>query len=321
VLLILALVGVVGLAAVGVAVYYGYKFAEEKIKTSEAYTVAIAALKADPEVAEKMGTIKETGFPLGNFQENADGTGAAAYRVSVVGTKAQGTYTVVMTRQQRRWQLVSGKVTLAGGDVINIKSADEGLLTGGSPDARGDVPPPPPPPGKGAQGTVVSGGVLNGKAISKPEPAYPAVAKAARVSGTVTLADGDVINIKSADEGLLTGDNPDASGNVPPPTPPVPGKGAQGTVVSGGVLNGKAISKPDPAYPAIAKAAHASGTVTVAITVDETGKVISARAVSGHPLLQQAAVQAAYQARFTPTLQAGRPVKVSGVISYNFVPQ
>jgi protein TonB len=90
-------------------------------------------------------------------------------------------------------------------------------------------------------------------------------------------------------------------------------------VVSGGVLNGKAISKPQPAYPPIAKAAHASGTVTVQVLVDEDGNVISAKAVSGHPLLQQAAVNAAYQAKFSPTLLEGQKVKVSGVLTYNFV--
>jgi TonB family protein len=91
--------------------------------------------------------------------------------------------------------------------------------------------------------------------------------------------------------------------------------------VSGGVLNGKAISLPKPSYPPIAKAAHASGTVTVQVTIDESGKVISAHAVGGHPLLQAAAVQAAYQATFTPTKVSGQPVKVSGVITYNFVAQ
>lgn len=89
--------------------------------------------------------------------------------------------------------------------------------------------------------------------------------------------------------------------------------------ISGGVLNGKAISRPQPAYPAIARAARASGTVTVQVTIDESGKVISARAVGGHPLLQQSAVQAAYGARFSPTLLSGQPVKVTGVITYNFV--
>jgi protein TonB len=89
--------------------------------------------------------------------------------------------------------------------------------------------------------------------------------------------------------------------------------------ISGGVLNGKAISLPRPPYPAIAKAARASGTVTVQIIIDEQGCVISARAVSGHPLLQAAAVQAARHACFSPTRLSGQRVKVTGVITYNFV--
>ncbi|MBD0373283.1 MAG: TonB family protein [Pyrinomonadaceae bacterium] len=89
--------------------------------------------------------------------------------------------------------------------------------------------------------------------------------------------------------------------------------------VSGGMLNDKAVSLPRPAYPPAAKAAGASGTVIVQVIVDETGKVTSATAVSGHPLLRQAAVQAAYQARFKPTMLSGKPVKVSGTISYNFI--
>ena len=92
-------------------------------------------------------------------------------------------------------------------------------------------------------------------------------------------------------------------------------------VVSGGVLNGKAVSKPAPEYPEIAKAARAQGTVTVQVLVDEEGNVVSASAVSGHPLLQQAAVAAARRARFSPTRLSGQPVKVSGVVTYNFVLQ
>jgi protein TonB len=114
----------------------------------------------------------------------------------------------------------------------------------------------------------------------------------------------------------------EVSDDPPPPPPPAPTPPPKPkTVVSGGVLNGKAISKPQPAYPPIAKAARASGTVTVQILVDESGRVVSANAVSGHPLLQQAAVSAARNARFSPTLLSGQPVKVSGVITYNFVLQ
>ena len=85
------------------------------------------------------------------------------------------------------------------------------------------------------------------------------------------------------------------------------------------MLNGKAISLPKPQYPAIARQAHASGTVVVQVLIDESGNVIAAHAVSGHPLLQAVAVAAARQARFSPTKLSGQPVKVNGVIQYNFV--
>jgi TonB family protein len=119
--------------------------------------------------------------------------------------------------------------------------------------------------------------------------------------------------------------NSDITGTDGAP-PPQPGDSngstsGSGDTVSGGILNGKATSLPKPAYPRVAKAAGASGTVLVQVIVDETGKVTSATAVSGHPLLRQSAVQAAYQARFTPTKLEGKPVKVSGTISYDFVPE
>ncbi|HVF48860.1 MAG TPA: TonB family protein [Pyrinomonadaceae bacterium] len=93
------------------------------------------------------------------------------------------------------------------------------------------------------------------------------------------------------------------------------------TVVSLGPINSRAIDKPIPVYPPIARAAKASGTVVVQILLDETGKVVSAQATSGHPLLKQAAVQAAYRARFTPTYLSNQPIKATGYITYNFILQ
>jgi TonB family protein len=101
------------------------------------------------------------------------------------------------------------------------------------------------------------------------------------------------------------------------------GMGRTGPVegLSGGLLNGKAITLPRPEYPAVARAAKASGNVTVEIIIDEEGNVISARSVSGHPLLQSAAVTAARLAKFSPTRLSGQPVKVNGVLVYAFVAQ
>ena len=88
---------------------------------------------------------------------------------------------------------------------------------------------------------------------------------------------------------------------------------------SGGILNQKALEKPNPTYPAAAREARVSGVVVVKVLVDEKGLVQDAKAVSGHSLLRQAAVDAAYQARFVPTRVSGKPVKVSGTLVYRFV--
>jgi TonB family protein len=103
-------------------------------------------------------------------------------------------------------------------------------------------------------------------------------------------------------------------------------------IIHGGVLNGKAISLPRPEYPDVAKAAGVEGAVSVEVTIDESGNIESAKAVKqesedselsagvadSRAALRDAAERAALQARFSPTLLSGMPVKVSGVIVYNF---
>jgi periplasmic protein TonB len=103
-----------------------------------------------------------------------------------------------------------------------------------------------------------------------------------------------------------------------PPVEPRPIRTGPLKPVSGGILNGKAVALPAPQYPEIAKRARATGLVEVEVVIDLTGKVISAKAVKGPALLQGAAEQAAKNARFSPTLLSGQPVRVSGVITYNF---
>jgi TonB family protein len=85
------------------------------------------------------------------------------------------------------------------------------------------------------------------------------------------------------------------------------------------VLNRRAINLPQPIYPPLARTAHAAGVVIVWVSIDEDGKVISASALTGHPLLRAAALQAAKRARFSTTTENGRPVRVTGVIQYNFL--
>ncbi|HEX5704574.1 MAG TPA: energy transducer TonB [Pyrinomonadaceae bacterium] len=116
-----------------------------------------------------------------------------------------------------------------------------------------------------------------------------------------------------------TGGTPKVVETVIPPIPPTPPK--RTVTVSEGVIRGNAIELPRPTYPTIAKQARIQGPVNVQIVIDETGKVISAQAVKGSPMLTQAAVDAARRARFTPTKLGDQPVKVQGVITYNFLLQ
>jgi protein TonB len=106
---------------------------------------------------------------------------------------------------------------------------------------------------------------------------------------------------------------------TPPPVPVVAKPPTQR--ITSIVLQSKAISLPQPPYPPLARQIHIGGPVTVQILVDEQGKVVSAQAMSGHPTLIGAAREAAMRARFTPTVLNGVPVKVQGVITYNFVMQ
>ena len=125
---------------------------------------------------------------------------------------------------------------------------------------------------------------------------------------------------------LVMPDKAPSASNVPAAAAPVvkteddlpPARKVHVRPVSGGVLNGKAISLPKPDYPDAARRLRAAGMVTVEVIIDVNGRVISAKATSGAPLLRDAAERAAMQARFTPALLSGQPIKVSGQINYNF---
>jgi TonB family protein len=91
--------------------------------------------------------------------------------------------------------------------------------------------------------------------------------------------------------------------------------------IEGGFLNGKAVDLPKAAYPEAARKNHEAGTVQVQVIIDETGKVISATAIFGPDVLRDSAVKAAMRAKFKPTVVSGVAVKVSGILTYDFVAQ
>ncbi len=148
----------------------------------------------------------------------------------------------------------------------------------------------------------------NANRTNTPAPVLPSAALGAGASVTLS-APTSVANTTTANAAVVPVDD------GPPPTSVYR---APVKPVSGGVLNGRAMNMPPPEYPEPAKRMRASGLVAVEVVVDVTGRVISAKATSGHSTLREAAERAAMRARFSPTLLSGQPVKVAGVINYNF---
>jgi periplasmic protein TonB len=167
----------------------------------------------------------------------------------------------------------------------------------------------------------------NNPATARPKPSNADTAKSAPARNAAAP-----LLVASLDRGTLSAPSAPAASSMNMPLAAGPAVKADGDApaappvrtgplkpVSGGVLNGKAISLPSPSYPDMARRAGATGVVEVEVVIDVTGKVISAKATSGPVLLRQPAEVAARQARFNPTLLSGQPMRVSGVISYNFI--
>jgi TonB family protein len=183
IVLILGIILVLLLGAVGAAIYFGYGALEKKLKSSEAYTLAVQALKENPEVQDKMGEIQETGFPLGAYTQNDQGSGDAAFVMSVKGAKASGQYQVEMKRSGGVWRIVTGKVRLANGETIDVgerpgvsDEIEDANLNTNADDVIGDQ-----------KAGVVDGGILNSKALTLPKPPYPPIARQVKASGTVVV--------------------------------------------------------------------------------------------------------------------------------------
>jgi len=197
------------------------------------------------------------------------------------------------------------------------------------------VAPPPPP----AAAPPPPAAVQVQKVVQTPQTFTPPTKPPEKIPDPATVQSKPQIAVASHGvpggvpggmPGGVPGGVPGGSGNAPPPppapTPPPPepkptAEPPKMIRVSGGVIQGSALKKPAPAYPAIAKAARAQGAVQVQVTISEEGHVIDAQVVSGHPLLREAALAAARQWVFKPTELSGVPVKVQGVLTFNFTLQ
>lgn len=107
----------------------------------------------------------------------------------------------------------------------------------------------------------------------------------------------------------------------PPPAPtpsPVVATPVEARPVSEGVLRGRAIATHTPLYPEMARRIRLSGQVQIQVLISEDGRVIEATILNGHPLLRGAAAESARRWIFTPTKLSGVPVKVQGILTFNF---
>jgi periplasmic protein TonB len=88
--------------------------------------------------------------------------------------------------------------------------------------------------------------------------------------------------------------------------------------VSTGVMAGQLLEPIRPEYPVIARLSHTEGTVVVQAIIAKSGKIESARVVSGPAALQAAALQAVREARYRPFLLNGLPTEVETTVSIVF---
>lgn len=88
--------------------------------------------------------------------------------------------------------------------------------------------------------------------------------------------------------------------------------------VDDGIVNARVSSWVLPPYPS---GAHVTQQILVYVNVSDQGKVLSANAFCGDPLLRKAAVDAALRAGFKPKLVNGRATQFYGILIYDFVNQ
>lgn len=199
------------------------------------------------------------------------------------------------------------------------------------------APPPPPPAPPPSGPTSSSPTPRNAVAVTdqppvkipdKIEEAPKSPVLRTRDNGESTPDTGVTGGVEGGVKGGVPGGSldgiPGGTGPSEAPLPPDPPAKPEVQIPTGpvrkseGVLRGNAINKITPAYPPIAKQTGISGDVTVEILIDENGRVVSARALSGPALLQQTAVAAARGWSFRPTLLNGQAVKVTGAITFRF---
>ncbi|HLY62584.1 MAG TPA: energy transducer TonB [Terriglobia bacterium] len=183
-------------------------------------------------------------------------------------------------------------------------------------------PPPPPPPAPAAPVKVIKR--LSAEDLMKAPTVIPkTIAKVKDEpepppqTGTVGVVGGVPGGMPGGSVGGVLGGI--ITGAAPPPPPPPPKAATPKRIRLGGqVEQAKLIFHPNPEYPPLAKMARIQGTVRLEAVISKDGTIQDLKAVSGHPLLVKAAIDAVGRWRYQPTLLNGEPVEVVTEVDVNF---
>jgi len=182
------------------------------------------------------------------------------------------------------------------------------------------APPPPPPAPKPVVAKThpaPAARMLQGSKLVAPAAVPKHVYKindvpaAPALGGTTSLAEpgagGNALLFASGD-----------TGPPPPAFPPAKPKASGPVRIGGVVAEANIISRVQPIYPPLAKAARVEGIVEFTAAISKQGKVEKLRLLRGHPLLVDAARNAILQWQYRPTMLNGEPVDVLTTITVNF---
>jgi protein TonB len=175
-------------------------------------------------------------------------------------------------------------------------------------------PPPPPPPAPQIQHVQRVSEIVNGelRTPSKIPKKIEMIKEEEAPPPSTGVMGGVVGGVPGGSAGGVIGGL--ISSAAPPPKVAAPQK----LRISSGVALGNKISGADPAYPQMAKIAHVQGDVILQATISKNGTITNLRAVSGHPILIQAAMDAVKEWRYRPYLLNGEPVEVETTITVKF---
>jgi len=187
------------------------------------------------------------------------------------------------------------------------------------------APPPPAPPASSGGRVAPKVAVVDPnsfvapteipKDIAPPSDESPIIGVGNIVGG---IPGGVVGGIAGGVPGGVVGGLIAGTPTAAPPPPPPPPKRRDAIKVGGNVMESRLIRKIEPTYPELAKRARVQGRVILVVNVDEEGNVSDIKVSSGHPLLNDAAINAVKQWKYSPTLLNGEPVPVIATVTVIF---